>query len=483
MVKESPRGVIGAITKFQLSGAYPVVFALLCAISSLAEKNIYFPVFCLLAALVLFSAIFVKDNKVLIPPILMMYYALGTDTYNAFIVSDGSTFAAFDSDSLTMVIAVAAVLGVALVVRFILDGTFKYALTHRSMIFWGVVALDCAFLLNGAFSPFWTWECLAYGAIMAAGLSVSYLVLFPIIDRSDKEIIDYTCRSAVAMSYVILIQVVVISVIAYQYDSLVRYDTIAESWMVCRTIFHRSWGIATIVGGAVVLGIPAALKLAHSKRFPIFHYISAILFFLVACLVNTRSAMLFGALTLLAGIILICFSGKNRKINLIFTCSLICLAVTAACVIIIKLNDAGTLEYYFTKTLSFFRLNVSGERLDIYEKGWQDVSNSFIFGEGVSKGGFTTAAENTNAFGRMYHNILLQFAASMGLLGIFAFLFHIKDYFLLGIKKINVARILLLSLPLMIICMSLFDNFFFYPNFQIFYVAFFALAQKDFETT
>ncbi len=66
-----------------------------------------------------------------------------------------------------------------------------------------------------------------------------------------------------------------------------------------------------------------------------------------------------------------------------------------------------------------------------------------------------------------------------GFSGGIAFVWHIKDLFVIWIKKTSSLRSLILLMPLLILTMSLADNFFFYLNFQIAYVAFIALAQKE----
>ncbi len=475
--------IIDVITRFQLSGAYPVFFALLCALSGLCDKYGYLSILFVLSGSVVFSALFVKDNKVFLVPIFMMYYALGTDNQNAYQLSKGDILEAFDSDAFICILGIAAILVITLVVRFILDGTFKYALTHRGLFFWSVIFIDIALISNGAFSPYWSWACTLYGAMLAAGLTLFYLILHPIVMRSLKEIIDYACICMFLAACVVLIQTVVLAAHAQSLGNLVFYEPGQDTWLISRTFFVRSWGVTTVIGGVVVLGIPAALKLARDRKLPIPYYISAILFFLAACLVNTRSAMLAGAFALVCGIIVICASGKNRKTNLIFTISLLVIGLSALVAIAVKLHGQGLLDHYLGELYTLFRFNETGDRPTIWEEGMKDIQKGLFFGVGLSKGGFAQSLENANILAKMYHNIFLQFAASMGSLGILAFIFHLKDFFVLGLSKISARRLLILLLPLMIIIMSLFDNFFFYLNFQIFYVAFFALAEKELEIT
>ena len=73
-------------------------------------------------------------------------------------------------------------------------------------------------------------------------------------------------------------------------------------------------------------------------------------------------------------------------------------------------------------------------------------------------------------------------SASCGILGISALLLHIKDFFILAFRRARLDRLFLLAVPVMILTMSLVDNFFFYLNLQIFYVAFLCLAEEHLNT-
>ena len=70
---------------------------------------------------------------------------------------------------------------------------------------------------------------------------------------------------------------------------------------------------------------------------------------------------------------------------------------------------------------------------------------------------------------------------AMGIVGCVAILMHFFELAKTFFKKFSMDKMLLLFVPLMIIGMSLLDNFFFYLEFQIFYGVFLALAEKQSE--
>ena len=168
------RNLIDIITRFQLSGAYPLFFAMLCAVSGLGNKYVYIPMISILGSCVLFSVFFVKDSKVFLTPVMMMYYSIGFDNPQAFLNSNGNVISAFDRDGFVGICVIAAIIVIPLVLRFILDGSILLAFRQKSMFLYGILALDVAILTGGAFSRHWTLRDVAYGAILILGLNVFF---------------------------------------------------------------------------------------------------------------------------------------------------------------------------------------------------------------------------------------------------------------------------------------------------------------------
>jgi O-antigen ligase len=114
----------------------------------------------------------------------------------------------------------------------------------------------------------------------------------------------------------------------------------------------------------------------------------------------------------------------------------------------------------------------------LWERGWQDFAAWPVFGVGFEKGAFVGWEVLRNVFANMYHNVFVQFAAAMGILGIGAFGVHLWQVGRL-FRKPKGKTVLLLTLPVMILMMSLVDNFFFYLNQQIAYCMFLAVAEAE----
>ena len=474
---------IDAIEKFQLSGAYPVFFAILCTISGLGSKYVYLPIISVLALSILFSSLFVRDTKVFLAPIIMIYYSLGSDNSHAFIDSNGKVTSSFDTDGFTGICVLAAVIVIPVLIRFIADGSFAYAIKRGGACFYSVLAINVAIILGGSFSEHWTPRSLVYALILIFGLDVFCIIISSIIRRADADIIPYTCRVAVIACLLISAQAIAITVRSLLDGELIIYSKYLDRWVLKRDLLCLSWGVPTIIGATAAVGIPASLYMAKNQRFPLFYYISAVVMWLVSILLNVRSSMVIGGAFLLIGIILISFTGRNKRVNLIFSLVLVVLSVIGCTAVLCILPEGLSVKEIAEEIFKYLRLDSVSDRITIFEIGIRDFLSSPVFGVGWGKGAITDDTPSLNFYSNMYHCVIIQLGASAGILGIFALLLHVKDIGVVALRRIRLDRLILLLAPISILLMSLVDNFIFYLNLQILYIVFFALAQKHYDLT
>ena len=481
-LKNRPK-FIDAIEKFQLSWAYPVLFAILCTVSGVSNKYVYLPVISILALMVLFSVLFVRDKKVVFAPTLMIYFSMGIDTHGAFAQTNGEVASSFDTDGLIGICILGVIITAPFVLRIILDGSFLRVFKEKNPLFYGIIFLNVAILLGGLISEHWTPSSFLYGIFLVAGLDLFYIIISTVVKDSKTLTFSYACRALVLTCLMICAQTLLLTLYLNNNGLLIRIDEWTGRWILQREFIAMSWGISTVIGATAVLGIPAAMYLAKNERFPIIYYISALIMLGTAILVNTRSAMLVGGLFLILGVIIASFSGKNKRVNLIFSACLLGLAILGGVAVFVYYTRDTSIEETWLRIYKFMRLDSTNDRLHLFKVGLRDFASSPLLGIGWSKGGNSIDQRAGNFYSNMYHCIIIQMAASTGIVGISAMIFHVKDIFTITFKRFSLDRALLLSVPLMILAMSLVDNFFFYLNFQIIYIAFLLVAQKHFDLT
>ncbi len=454
---------------------YPLLFAVLCFVSGISNCSIYTPVIWVLCAFVVFSALFTDDNKVFIVPMLMVFYAIGQDEKNPFEMTTGNVLISFDKDAFSQIIICGVIAVSAFLVRMIADGSFKRAFSKRRAMTVGFCAFFVASMLNGINSAEYTNINLVYGLICGVVMLLFYVCVIGMPDNSDN-LIPYACRSMVMTAYVALLQITVISLKAWSEHNFFDYSKAGEIISINRSHLILGWGLSTNIAAVFVLGIPAAMYLARNSKYNLLYFISALAFLGGALIINTRSASFVGMAAFIVCCAICCISGKRKISNRIYSACLILICGAFIAWILITVSN---LEIVWGKFIDIMRLdNLLGNRTNLWKTGIDDFLASPIFGVGFDKGYLIGDAKPENFFSGMYHCIVAQIPASMGIVGCVAFVAHAFELLKLFFVKFSAPKFLLMMIPFMILVMSLVDNFFFYPNFQIFYGVFLALAER-----
>ena len=392
----------------------------------------------------------------------------------------------FDSSAIPVFFICGALIVAVLLFRLISGKYLKEMLTKRGIFFWGFIFIAAALLIGGLFCREWSYTALLFAALIGACFIIFYLLFVTVLSHS-KDSVAYLCKILVCLGFAISIQILVICYRLHLCDNFIFYFN--GSNHVNRKMLSLSWGLATIIGATLVPPIIAALYMMRSRRFPVLSLASALFFFGVTVLITTRSAIFMGIIALAMGLIFCVIGGKNKKINRILCGTLVVIGIAAVALFIVKFPD--TYKSIVSKIMSLLRLKGDLDteagvdkfltnRLDIWKLGWADFVSSPIFGKGFLYGYLDTESA-TNLFMNMYHNIFIQFLASTGIVGTVLLLIHFKQIVEVFFRRFDLDKFLLLLVPLSILAMSLVDNFFFYPNFIIIYVAFLAAAEIHLE--
>lgn len=465
----SQSGFARQIDRYLNSAWYPVCLGALCAFSGLGGSNRYTVCMGLIAVTVLLTVLFASDCKPLFAPMLMSFCALGRDIGDTYWEVGGDVMRYYRDGAFAFVIFLGILAVSALLLRFRKDGTLKDIWENRGVAFWSILAMDGAFLLNGAFSAHWVALDLAYGALMAFGFTFFYLVCASLARRGEN-VARYACWCMVCAAFIGVIQAV--AVLVKNGDVSMEMGILSTQ---SRGHIELGWGVSTTITGFAVLGIPAAFYLAANHRFAPVSYGLGLFLFGFILFIGSRSALLVGAVAVGICAIACCF-GKNkslcRRLGLgLFV--LACLGLLACHFFVVSMPQMAQI------LAEKLRLNALAEdsRVTIWKQGWDAFLNWPVFGAGFDLGAVIPHETVQNVFGKMYHNLFLQFLGATGTVGLLAFLFHLWQVGRLW-RKSSSPKVLLLTLPLMILLTSMVDNFFFYLNQQIAYCMFLAVAER-----
>ena len=479
--------IVAFLVRLQNSSFYPIFFAIICVISGTNGKEVYLPCVWFLTLTVIFGGLFSNDFKIFLVPALLIYYAIGfdvSDDYFSIPLNEAQTLPV-DPSSIPHFISCVVLILTVMLFRIITSGLLKDIVAKKGLFFWGIIAIDIALLLNGAFSAHWQPINLLYGLLMGCGLTLFYCVFLVLLSQS-KNVVSYACKTLVCAGSVVVAQTAFIILHLISEGTLTVF-TITSEWISFnRSMLSLAWGLPTITGAVIAMAIPAALYLARNCRFPFISCSLSLVFLITTFLIDTRSALVFGSLAFVVGLIICCFKNKNKIANRVFAISLLStVLIILGAFVFVTQNASDVINNLFKSLRLDFLLHddtsfteIFGSRAQIWLDGLRHFLSAPIFGVGFSTGrDLSIVYEGYNVFDIMYHNIIIEFLGSMGIVGIIAFLFHLKHAVELTFRKFSWDRILILLIPALILLMSLLDNFFFYPNFAIVYAVFLACAE------
>ena len=202
--------IIAFLVRLQNSSFYPILFAIICIISGTNSKEVYLPCIWFLTLTVVFGGLFSDDFKIFLVPALLIYYSIGFDVdKDSFylIYNSGDTLSFDPSSILHFALCLMLILAV-LLYRIFSSGLFKEIMLQKGLFFWGIIAIDVALLLNGAFSAHWQPINLLYGLLIGSGLTLFYCIFLVLLTKS-KDTIAYACKTIVCAGGIALAQTLI----------------------------------------------------------------------------------------------------------------------------------------------------------------------------------------------------------------------------------------------------------------------------------
>ncbi len=469
------KGVLRAIAEWQKTIWYPVTFALLGVVAATFGWHVYVPVLYILAASVVFAALFCDDVKVMLVPVMLIYYSIGSDVMMTTNVSRNDMLGAFELPGLINMLVAGGIVLTAVVSRLISSGTVRVIVHKRGILTAGMLCMAAALLLNGVGSPSWEIVDLGLGALMAAGLMAMYFIVLAVGSRSEG-VTAYVCKLCFVCGMMICAESWLLIARTAADGTLFKMENGNFTGGINRYVLAFGWGEANIVAGTLVALIPPVMYFAYIGRFGIFPYIAALVMYFTVLILNARTSILMGIIVLVACMALACF-GKRRDTARMMT--LVSLAL-AAFGTVIAFSVIG-----FERVPGFlsnmFRVEQGdNQRFERWADGMRDFTRAPVFGVGFADGA-GAGATDVNIYSNMYHNIGVELFGAMGIAGVIAFIVHIKGVLELLVRKFSAARLVLLLCPVSVIMTSTLDNFFFYFNVQLIYSALLAAAELDLE--
>ena len=337
-------------------------------------------------------------------------------------------------------IIIGIVLLIGLVLRLIMDLKYR-KINRKPQLLVGFILLTASMMLGGIFTKDYSLRTVLYGLLVGVTLCICYFYLFYTVNW-EKIRLDYLAYMFMFIGIGVGIETI---------HSYVMHD-----WGISE--FHRSeiytgWGVYNNVGGVICTCLGLTYYLAATKKNGWIYNIIAGIIMLFVILTQSRNSIIFGLLLSFLGTLLtIIFSiEKERLFNLLVT--LVFIVGTAALILSSKELLLGIFGDLADKGL-----NDSG-RFSIYKNGLEAFKVSPIVGNGFYD--FDHAPilyfEETSFLAPRYHNTVIQFLASTGIIGLLCYGYHRIQTIILLFKKISVVKIFITVSILAILFNSLLD--------------------------
>ena len=276
----------------------------------------------------------------------------------------------------------------------------------KSKLFLGLLLFTFSIFLNG----FFNFENYHHGNISYAFAFTFALTgvffLFSIGLTPNTKLINYLLNVLFLTSILVALEFFIGFINQFQ----------IENGQIVKESIMLGWGMWNNIGGLLAFLLPVHFYFATKiHRYGWVFYLTGLFTYGAIILTLSRSSLLSATITLIICVAISSFCGVNKRINRIFSISLLALAILF--VIIFWSKISNILGDYLSRGLD------DNGRFVMYKHGFMNFLSHPFFG-----GGFNSAYKTEHTFifflPPRYHNTFVQMIGTCGLLGISAYVFH-----------------------------------------------------------
>lgn len=454
---------VPAADAFFCSGWY---FVLLGVLTFLCNAfNLELAVYTVFVLIGVYVCLFGRDLLPLVPMVVCCYIAPyisnnpGAYDTSVFYVGHGGGY----------IIAIAAVFAAAAVFRLALDPELgqKHFLTAPRKLLPGILALGAAYVLAGAFSGHYFDHGtgnLVFALVQFLAIGALYYILCGAV-KWEQVPKDYFGMTGLMIGLTLFAEVITMYVITQPF----------ASGKLDRNVLFTGWGNYNCMGGLLTMMIPFAFRMASLKKPSWVYSFCGVLFLVGVIMTCSRTSIVCAVAIYGASFLVLCLRSRNRRSTVIM--NVVLFGGLLAYMLIFAYDIL--LEY-----LEIFTIKRSvGSRLDGFEAGIQQFLQYPLFGGSFYATDYKleewSKVENfTSFFPGLWHNTVIQMAASCGIVGLGAYSFHRIQTLRLVLKKPTTANLFTELSLLAMLVMSLFDCHIFNIGPALFYSMALAFMEK-----
>ena len=319
-------------------------------------------------------------------------------------------------------------------------------------LFFSLVILSAALCLNGAFSSSYTVQNLAFAASFPLTLLATFL-LFSLFVDFKKDATEHF------MFCLVLAGMLIVCQLAYVFlaTDVIQFD---ENGAIQKWSIVLGWAVHNSFAGLLMMLIPACFYFAATHRFGWIYYGLSLVELLAVVVSQSRAATLVGAFITLLCMVVICFFGRNKKLNRYITLGIFAIGILGVLFLWDKIS--GLFQNFLANGLG------DNGRFEIWKTGIDQFLAHPIFGAGFYDNGITAEEIlewNLQIYPNLYHNTVIQMLGAAGIVGLAAYLWHRFCTVKIALTRPTVAKTMLSLGILALVLFGMLDVLFFitYP--------------------
>lgn len=448
---------------FLLSRWYFILLGVLTVISNAFHLEL--PVYTVFVVIGVYISLFGQNYLPLIPLVPCCYIAPyisnnpGAYDTSIFYIGHGGEY----------ILLLAAVFTLSVIFRLATDpeiGQAHFFRTPRKLLS-GMLALGCAYLLAGAGSGHYFDHGtgnIIFAVVQFAAIFVMYYFFTATVHWDDVPKY-YFGKTGMMVGLVMVAEVLVMYILT---------DPFA-SGELNRNVLFTGWGNYNCMGGLLTMMIPFAFHMAVVRR-PSFAYSFCGVLFLVGVIMTcSRTAILVAIVIYALSFLVLCLRSRNRRSTVMMNVILF-----GGLLLYMLLFQYDILLEY----LEIFTIKRSiGSRMDGFVAGIQQFLNYPITGGSWYATDYVLEEWSdveafTSFFPGLFHNTVIQIAASCGIVGLAAYAWHRIQTVALIFKRPTTENLFIGLSIVAMLTMSLFDCHIFNIGPALFYSMALAYAEK-----
>lgn len=405
-----------------------------------------------LMVLAIINLLFNPDTKPLIPTLCFLLFCVSVQ--NGPTNAENSPQMYRKLSTIIQLVIILAPIIVLIIARLIAAGEFK-SYMKGSTVIGGLIAMSLGLLVNGAFFK----EYHILNLVMGLAFAFLFLGIYLFFYRT----MQWDSRSINYLAWIMFIMGLLISA-----QIGVRYITCEELRLTFeKNLVTLGWSASNSIAYVLLLTLPFGFYFMKKARFGFIFYILTFIIFTAIILTFSRGVLVVSVPLSIALAVFTCFTGRDKLSPIIMTSLVI---VGATVLMIVWREEVFKILNFYIET-GFDDRGRGG----LIIQGFNDFLLSPIFGVGVMYkfGDYFTSFI-------WYHNTLIQFLATGGIIGIGTYVYHRVESVALFFKKPTMGRMFIgLSMGALLVN-SLFDVGMSMPHVILFYSILLAFADRDY---